>query len=195
MLNSIEVNRKLIHLSSLIYPVLYLVLDDRGLMVGITASVLVLLVISEILRKNIPAFEALYNRLFGFTLRTQEKHRVTGATYFLLGALLTVALFEAPVAILGLIVLIISDSCASLVGLQFQSRKLVGKKSLAGTLAFAVSAALIGFAGGMFFDLAFWPLLLAALAATLLELFSTSLRIDDNILIPLGFAAVASLLG
>lgn len=164
-------------------------------MVGITAFVLAVLVLGEILRRKIPAFAALYNRLFGFALRAQEKHRVTGATYFLLGALLTVALFEAEVAILGLIVLIISDSCASLVGLQFQSRKLVGNKSLAGTLAFALSAALIGFSGGIFFDLAFLPLLLAALAATFLELFSASLRVDDNLLIPLGFAAVASLFG
>lgn len=192
LISSHEIARKFIHLSSLIYPLLYLFILDRDQMLWLTGGIFVVLFLSELLRRWSKTFARVYMRLFGFSLRSHEAQRPVGATYFLLGVILCIALFEARIAIMALCVLVISDTCASLIGLRFGRVRLVSGKSLEGTIAFVVSASLIALLGGMVFHLPLMPLLLAAGISGMFELFSKPLGVDDNILVPLGFAASAT---
>ncbi|NQY82798.1 MAG: hypothetical protein HRT36_07310 [Alphaproteobacteria bacterium] len=191
---STEINRKIIHLTSLVYPALYAMLGDQTLMIQITGTVLVVLILSEILRQRFTRFSTLYTRLFGFSMRTHEAHRPTGATYFLIGTFLCIVMFDAPIAIVALVILVVSDTCASLVGLCFGRIRLINGKSLEGTLAFATSALLIAYLGATLSGLYFLPMLVAALATSIFELFNKQFGLNDNILIPLGFASTATIL-
>ncbi len=124
-----------------------------------------------------------------------EWHRVNSATWYCT-ALVILGVSAPPVIVtMAALVLAVSDPFAALVGRRFGRRKLVGNRTVAGTVAFALSGAVVG-AGVVY---AFGPALSGAgLAAVALaggaagavaELFSQ--RLDDNLTIPLAVAAVA----
>lgn len=190
-----EIVRKLIHLSSLIYPLLYLVLQDRQVMLFLTGAILMLVLSVDVLRNLNAPFNILFCRWFGASLRLHERKQrynmhfaVTGSTYFMAGVVLTIWLFPKNIAILAICVLIISDTCAALFGMAYGKSRLFGShKSLEGFLAFLCSAGLISFVGSFYFQLHWLPLLLAVITTSLLELFSDKLKCNDNLLIPVSY--------
>lgn len=118
---------------------------------------------------------------------------MTGATYVILGAFLAVLLFPRKVAISAMLFLSISDAAASLVGIKFGRIHFLGK-SLTGSLAFFVSAAII-----VYFAQPgpWWVGLIGALTATVVEALPLKLgghKLDDNLTIPLSAGAVMTLL-
>jgi dolichol kinase len=72
----------------------------------------------------------------------KKKLLLTGASWVLISAVLTVLIFPKVIAVIAFIILIISDISAALVGRKWGRTKL-GKKSLEGTLAFIVSGLLV----------------------------------------------------
>jgi dolichol kinase len=189
-----EVSRKLIHLSSLIYPLLYLIFAEREIFLLVIGALLLLVGSLDLLRNFSVRVNKLFCQYLKFTIRESEKKGVTGSTYFLAGVFLTIWLFPRELAIIALCILVISDTCASLIGIEFGKTRLAGNKSLEGFLAFFISALLISWFFGNYFSLPYWPLILAAVTASFAELFSKKIRCDDNILIPLTYALTAYLL-
>jgi len=109
-----------------------------------------------------------------------------GALLFFLGAIITMLLFGQQNIVLGALCLAVyGDAASTVVGIKFGRHKLIGKKTLEGTLG--------GIAVGFFF-LAFifhWPVaLIAALVGMLAEL----LPFDDNFTIPLAVGLALSIL-
>jgi glycerol-3-phosphate acyltransferase PlsY len=107
-----------------------------------------------------------------------------GSTYFLFSTILTIILFPKSIAIASLLILILADTAAALVG------KAIGKvpihgKTLEGSMAFFLTSLLI---------VLIYPSLnrfsgsLAALGATLVEL--VPVEINDNLTIPLVAGAI-----
>jgi dolichol kinase len=126
----------------------------------------------------------LIDRWLGRIIRQAEAHTLTGATYVTLAALLTIVLFEKPIAITALLFMSVSDALASLVGIRFGRARFFGK-SLAGSAAFFVSAGVIGL-----LVLSATPLiaLAGALVGTVVEAVPLKIggyRLDDNLSIPL----------
>lgn len=188
-----EVSRKVLHLSSAAIAVTYCFVD-RGPMLGLLLACFLVAVATEVLRQCHAGFGRLFRRSVGFMLRRTEWDRITGATYVLLGALLSVALFPRPVAVGVLLMLSISDSVASLVGLRFGRGRFLGK-SLAGSLAFFLSALAIAWtvwpeAGGPGFASA----LIATVAEALPALRLGRFELNDNVTIPLLAGAAICLL-
>jgi len=151
---------------------------------------------AELARRFSPRVNALLMAVLGVVAHPHEHYRVNSATWYCT-ALLGLGLLGSPLlAIIALTVLGFADPMAALVGRRWGSLKLVNGRSLQGTLTFAVVGTLV--ATGVV--VASQPDLggpaavsLAAAAAgfgAIAELFS--LRVDDNLSIPLAAAAGAA---
>jgi phytol kinase len=191
-----EMVRKAVHLSSLWIPVLYLYAEKTTILL-ILVPLAAMAFAVDLSRRFCPWLNNLVNNFLGYIMRQEEKKSFSfsGATTLLVASSLTIVIFNKEIAILALSILMISDSCAALIGKKFAKVHLVGRKSLEGSLSFMVSAIIVYY----FFTICYsftLPLnlsLLAILVATIAELFAKKIHIDDNFIIPLVLSLVLSL--
>ena len=182
-----EIKRKSIHLASLAIPIGYYLTPDSWMRIwerALLASVILSLAI-EVFRLNHPRTRHVFRHFFGELLRNHEDVSLLGSTYLLIACLLTIHLFPKPVAVLALLFLILGDTVAAIVGKSAGRFRLIGGKTLEGSIAcFLVCFGLTLLMPGV------PPLvgLVGALTATIFELLPIPL--DDNFRIPLsaGFA-------
>jgi len=139
----------------------------------------------DLLRHYHSGMASLFRKyFFGKVLREEEKPTLMGSTYFLFSTLLTILLFPKSIAIASLLILILSDTCAALVGKGIGKISIFGK-TLEGSIAFFFSSLLIVW---LYPNLnRFWGCV-AALGATLTEIFP--IKLDDNLTIPLVAGAI-----
>ncbi len=190
-----ELMRKAIHLSSLWIPAAIYFMPK----IVLVPILLVILIGNVVLEygnfKKYPWARKSFGVLFFRTLRNKETSRehfqFTGAIYVLFSSLLCLCFFSKEVGAIALTVMLVSDSAAALVGRSIGRIKIYKNKTLEGTLAFFLSAVAI--------NLLFWPVypfgwlsVVACLVATLVEVFEDKIEIDDNLSIPIFFAAVLS---
>lgn len=170
--------------------------------VTVLGAFLAVNLVGESIRLRNPVVNELCIRFFGPLLRTNEVHRVSGMPYFVASALVAIAVFPKPVAVLALLYLALGDPIASLFGILYSRRsvRIFDGKSLHGTAAaFAVCALATwlylrstGLQGLNLIRLT----LLGGFAGALAELLP--LELDDNFTIPivsgfilwLGFIAI-----
>ncbi|MBI4429438.1 MAG: dolichol kinase [Ignavibacteriales bacterium] len=185
-----ELVRKTIHLTSLSIPtVYYFITKEQAL--WILGPMLAAFLVTDIARHYIPSVAQWFYRTFGWLLRRHEqdgkRKRLNGATYVLISAVLCVLIFPKVITVTAFAILIISDSTSALIGRKYGKKPFFGK-SREGSAAFFVSAILvvlvapkiegriveysIGFAG--------------AAVGALVE--SISVRIDDNLTIPISIS-------
>ncbi len=186
-LTKVEINRKLIHLSSAIFPVAYYFWFQRHTMTGIMTVIALVFFTVEYLRLRGSVLSGLLKPIFGLAIRSHETDRLTGAAFVFLGNLVVIALFPKMVAIPALLVLAVSDTAAALVGIPCGKHRL-GNKSLEGSTAFfIVSLGLLA----LFPNIPWIGKFGAAAIGTIVEALIN--YIDDNITIPLAVAATISL--
>jgi dolichol kinase len=187
-----ELLRKTIHLSSLWMPGLYYCVS-REVMLWVLGMVTLLVVMLDVLRLYVPLLRHVLHGLLGKVMRAHELERgISGASYMLIGALLAVLLFSKPVAVTALLVLMVADTAASLVGKRFGKRPLLGK-TMEGALGFVVAGWLmVGVSSWLFQQ----PLsfagagVIAVIVGAVVEILSGKCHIDDNLTIPLSVGAV-----
>ncbi len=187
-----ELFRKAIHLSSLWIPAAIYFMPK----IVLIPILLIILVGNVVLEygnfKKYPWARKSFGVLFFRTLRNKETSRehfqFTGAIYVLLSALLCLCLFGKEVAAIALTVMLISDSVAALIGRSIGKIKIHKNKTLEGTFAFFLTSVII--------NLLFWPIypfglinVVACLVATLAEVYEDKIEIDDNLSVPVFFAA------
>jgi phytol kinase len=174
-----EILRKLIHLSSLIYPFLYLFYLTKWQILTITLGIFFALATIDYLREKHENCRNFFNKFFAIFSREEEiRGEVYGSTYFMCGISLAIMLFSKEIAIASMLVLIISDTLASLIGKLVKGPRLIGSKTLSGFLAFVLSAGAILYQ----FDAVFiW----ASIPTAICELISKKIKLDDNLIIPL----------
>lgn len=165
---------------------LYQVLTrEQGLVAICTAAGIVILI--DFLRLKVPAINKATFAFFGSFLRKEEVKKLSGMSYLLGGALLVVALFPKPVGMLAFLFLAIGDPLSSIVGILYGKDKIIGNKSLQGTLAgFAVCALISGIyfqVSGLMVDRLILVSLLGGLIGALSELIPVW-KMDDNFTIP-----------
>lgn len=152
---------------------------------------------AEVSRRRSPRVNAALMRALSPIAHPHEHRRVNSATWYTT-ALALLSLAEAPLAAgIGLAVLGFGDPAAALVGRRFGRVALRHGRTLEGTLAFvlagglaALAAALV-FAGGQPLGTLVALAGAGASAGAVAEL--VSLRIDDNLSIPLASAAAVGL--
>ena len=178
-----ELRRKYIHLIGLIVPALYWATNylipsySRQVTLGFIAFFLLLFMAFEFyrIRHGIPHKEA--DAIVKPLIRPQEKRGIGGHVFFAAGAFVAVLAYPREIAIAALLISVLADGGAAIVGSRWGRHKIIGKKTLEGSLvlfliAFALAALLVG------------PLLAAfvgAIVATFVEL----LPINDNLMIPI----------
>ncbi len=136
-----EVRRKLVHLGSTAFPLLYVFLSP-GVMIWIVAALAAILLPLDLLRIHAQRMNRLGQRLLGAVLRPRESRTLTGATWMAISGLLCVLFLEKWDAITAALFLTVSDALAALVGRKWGRPNSRGK-SLAGSGAFFGSALLI----------------------------------------------------
>lgn len=183
-----ECSRKSFHVATAGAPLLLLWTGPAAARATLLILALVALLI-EALRRTQPG-QRLFNRFFSRMLRKAEASDLTGATWLLIGFLISAIAFRPAIAAAAMLFVSISDAAASVVGTRFGRGR---EKSLPGVLTFLGSAMVIG-----------WLCLpdptvgtAGAAAATLAE--STRVRVgrwrlNDNLMIPLVAGAVMSAL-
>jgi len=156
---------------------------DKGLALIILGIIAVFFVAGDLLRLTNSRANNLARRIFKSLMRADERNSVAGTTYYVIGCWLSILIFDRLVACASILLLILGDGAAKLVGKKFGRRILCRNKTLEGTLAnFLVSLTtvlLLGkLAGHPHF---FLGSIIGALAATLAELIP---RVD-NLAVPL----------
>jgi dolichol kinase len=193
-------HRNLFHVSvGLTATLAYEFLLDRTAMLTIGLSILLAFVVMDVLRRLSPAInESFVNRAFGKISRPSEAHRVPSATWYLTALLLGAFCYPKLAIQLGALALAFGDPAASLVGKRWGRWKLLGEKSLMGTLGFfgATLAATATFlalvAPGLGVPAILGICAAVALVGAVTELLSS--RLDDNLTIPLVAGGIAYLL-
>ena len=185
-----EYKRKLIHLFNLAIPFSYLyVFPEKWVFVKLLSILMVLCIIFDILRHKVAWVKSLFTLFINSMLRSHEQEgKLTGATWVMIGAVISVILFSKPVAIIALIFMSLGDSAAGLIGQRYGKHKIWNKSWE-------------GFFGGLFvciiigMNYSLLPMTISlsgAVAAMVMEILPIPL--DDNFKIPLGAGAIMMML-
>jgi len=183
-----EFYRKGIHLLSLSMPVMFFLLKPRIVYIFL-GSGLLLFVVYDLLRffgsNSIKKF--LYKNS-GFLLRPREKKSFSGATTIVLSGLLVYYLFDLRVAAASMIIIVIGDTAAAIIGRRFGKIKIYGK-TLEGAFAFIVTTGIVVyFIPDLPYRIAFSGVLLGSFVELL------PIPIDDNLTVPLAAGGVMQML-
>ncbi|MBN1645654.1 phosphatidate cytidylyltransferase [Candidatus Woesearchaeota archaeon] len=201
-----ELGRKAVHITSLLIVILYLWLFPLSQKLALFLLAILLVVVIEIEYFRIET--RMKNKLLSFMnkyKRTKETHHLGGDAFFLIGAIIALAIYDLWIAVIAILMTTFGDLVASLVGKTLGKHKLFRhpKKSWEGSIAEFFTNVLIGL-------LVVGPLtkaypllektlpdkvlvipiiLVMATTATLVEVAVD--KLDDNLIIPLfaGFNA------
>jgi len=192
-----ELVRKAIHLSSIFFLVVYFIfyyLFSHKVALVALCGLLVILIELEYVRIELKEKIPVISWFWKFR-RRKERAQLGSDVFFLIGAIIALAVFDTRVAIAAILMTTFGDMVSSLVNLVGRLKVYKGK-TLEGVVGqFAVDL-LIGF----FFVRSAWiglfpsgevlwlPVVIMAFTATAVETFIR--KIDDNLLIPV-FAGLA----
>jgi dolichol kinase len=191
-----ELLRKGIHLTSVVIPILIYILE-KELIVYITLTAASLMILFDLLRKVSSGFNKFYLMILHPVLRSREldvkKHLFTGGTYYVIGIFLTVWIFPKEIAAVAILIMILCDTAAALIGKKFGKHKILNK-TLEGSLSFLIIGIIIIAVTPRIsqFPLEYLIAFIALILTTILELLP--LKIDDNLSIPIFFSLVYVLL-
>ena len=174
-----ERNRKLLHIGSGAIALGYY-LTSRETALAVLALMAAPMLAAEAVRLTTSRGAQIYNRYFGSMTRPAESRTLTGASYLLAGAILTVMLFPSIIAIPALLFMSWGDSAAALVGQKYGRLHWVRGKTVEGSLACLAVCLLIVAPTGLTVQVK----IAGAVAATVAELAPWGL-LNDNLAIPL----------
>ncbi|MGH8500683.1 MAG: diacylglycerol/polyprenol kinase family protein [Methylococcales bacterium] len=166
----------------LVLPLVY-TFSDRTTAIVTAVLLAGLFLLGETLRLRYEPLNRFLLKTFSSLAKETEARQITGATYFMFGSAVTLALYDREVAILAIVFSVFGDMAATLVGSRFGRIRVTPEKTLEGGLACFAACLLVGLVmliSG--FSVLFLQVLLGALAAALIEIFSSP--IDDNLTIP-----------
>ena len=196
-----EIIRKSIHLLSILFLVIYVIVSDQvnhkvGLF--ILSFILIILIELEYARVELGAKIPLLKKLWEFR-RDKEKEHLGAEIYFLLGSIICLAIFDLRVAAAAILMTTFGDMAAAVIGTRFGKNWLpfVRNRALEGTLSELIVDLFIGFmiirtpvSGKMWWVHSFVPagdpiwliIIVMAVTATFVE--TVVHKLDDNLLIP-----------
>lgn len=192
-----NLKRSLVHLLSGVFALAVIVLaPDRGWLVAAAGTLAAAAWTMETMRRRSGRVNEALMRFFGPIAHVHEREHVNSATWYSTALLILALLFPPAACAMGVMVLGVADPVAGAVGRRFGTVKLRANRSLEGTVAFAVAGTLTAWATlsftevGADLDHRGVLALIAGVTGALAELFAT--RVDDNLAIPVGVAALGS---
>ena len=178
----VEISRKLLHILSSIIPLSYLwVFKEKSIVLALLVILCIFSISIELLRFKIELINNIFKKFFNFMLRKNElKGSITGATWLIIGNLITIYLYPIYIAVPALLFLSVGDSFAALFGQRIPKLK-IGNKSIIGTLAGIFSSLSIALLVNQI--LPTYVIVIGAVTAMLVELIPSPL--NDNLTIPI----------
>ena len=143
--SDIHLTRKVAHCVGICF--MAVVFNLWGLKAAWTVLILISLFIIplDILRQRMPGLNRATLRIFGPFMRSHEREHVSGMTYLYLGAAILLLFRDRHIITLTLLFLAFGDPIASFFGIRFGKDRIIGRKTLQGTMAaFAVCALVMG---------------------------------------------------
>ncbi len=142
----------------------------------------------DLLRQKQPALNRLTVRVFGPVMRKHEFHAISGMTYLYLGCIFLLLINSHHIVTLTLLFLAFGDPIASFFGIRYGKDRILGRKTLQGTLAAFAVCTLISAIYYYFNNLMTERLLIVApisgVIGALAELLPIG-RLDDNLTFPI----------
>ena len=177
-----ELNRKIIHLGSVFIPISYIwYVKEQNTMILIMICLFTISMIIDLLRIKLGILNNFFKYFFSKMLREGEANgQITGASWLLLGSLLTIMFFPIYIAVPALIYLTIGDSFAALVGKAFPYGR-VGTKSITGSLTGIIFSSIVALKLNEV--LPFGVIILGSIVAMIIELLPHR-TLNDNLTIP-----------
>jgi dolichol kinase len=127
-------------------------------------------------------------KYFGIMIRPHEKKNFTGATYILASSIITILLFDKPIAITAIAFIVLGDTAGAIIGRLWGKVKFKGK-SLEGSISFFFACSLVAL---IVPGIPFWVQIAGAFTATVVEALIS--KIDDNLTVPLASGALMQLI-
>ena len=190
-----EIPRQAVHLSGLAFVFVAQYLGKPWAFLVFFAIAAFFFVYAEHVKRAKPIFG--FRRLVFFFEKRGSSRPFVGAFWFYMGSGIAFVLFPLNIALAASAILSVGDSFSTIFGVHFGKHKIIGKKSLEGSLAFLIGSFLISL---IFVK----PLIafLGALVGALVELYTPDkIRnkkvhwvFDDNLLIPIISGAVMFIL-
>lgn len=196
----VELGRKLVHFISIGILFIYVLVGQFSHRLALLALtlVLVLLIEGEFIRIESGKRFRFFRHLAKYR-RPKEKDHFGGEVFFMIGAILCLAIFDFRIATAAILMTTFGDMSAALVGKTLGRCKLPkSKKTWEGTFAGLIMNLFIGFLfirntldNGLWFldglqvyGTPIWPVIIVmALTASITEVLIN--KLDDNLLIPL----------
>ncbi|OGF44651.1 MAG: hypothetical protein A2452_08040 [Candidatus Firestonebacteria bacterium RIFOXYC2_FULL_39_67] len=197
-----EVIRKSIHLFSVIFLIAYVLVSkevNHKVALLFLSFMLIILFELEYARVEVGAKIPFLRKLWEYR-RDKEKHHMGAEIYFLLGSIISLAIFDLRIAAAGILMVTFGDLTAALVGTKFGKTPLpyIKGKAWEGFLAELAVDFLIGFMvlrlpvnGRMWWDTCWWLpagdpmwLIIAVMAVTATVVETAVKKLDDNLLVP-----------
>lgn len=177
-----ELKRKGTHLLSITFIGIYLLFSLINPKAGLYALsfLLVIAIQIEYLRVELKANIPILSQIWAVLKREKEADKLGGEVFFLLGAILSLALFDFRIAIAAILMTTFGDLAAALVGIKYGKNWLPNLKNKAWE----------GILAELFVDLVIGFLLLDPIIAIVMALTATFVetvvsKFDDNLMIPL----------
>lgn len=203
--SDLHLERKIWHMGGVFLMFLVYTFAPYWLSIVLLGVATVFGVALDILRQSNPKLNQSVLQIFGPFMRKSEVNQLAGTTYLLVGVSIVSLLARREVTQLTLLFLAFADPIASYFGIRFGKDKIIGNKSLQGTLAAFVVCALATFIfvqlnPSHFQDLLLGRLVLISLIGGLIGCFAELIplgKLDDNFTLPvlsaIGLTAVFTL--
>ncbi len=186
--NQLHLARKIYHVVGVAFIVILYLTLSRMASLTLLGSAILIFVPLDYLRRKIPVLQNIALKGFGPVLRKDEEKTLSGMSMMMVGIFITAYLFPPSIVILSLLLLGLGDPISSIVGTIYGKDKIVGNKSLQGTLAGFVVCTVASFTyfvyTGIMSERLLFVSLLAGLIGAISELVPIG-RLDDNFTIPI----------
>ncbi|MEW6040541.1 MAG: hypothetical protein AB1633_03375, partial [Elusimicrobiota bacterium] len=142
--NYSELKRKLMHLGTVLYPVLYNILPRTTAYI-ISGGLIIIDILVESLRLTFPGVNKVVLRLMSGFYREGERNGISALLWTFTGAFFTMYIFEdEKIVTTALLYMVFGDSIAGFIGVRHGRTKIGAKKSLEGSLSCFVVCLICG---------------------------------------------------
>ncbi|MFH1917149.1 MAG: diacylglycerol/polyprenol kinase family protein [Nanoarchaeota archaeon] len=197
----VELGRKLIHLTSILILLIYTQIGQYSTRLALftLTIILVLLLEFQYVRLDFEKKPRIIRYIEQFR-REKEKNHIGGEVFFMIGAIIALAIFDFRIAATAILMTTFGDLTAALIGKRFGKHRVFRlQKTWEGTISALATNLLIGWlfvrsatdgtiwylSGGILpYGTPIWPVIITmAITATFIEAITN--KLDDNLLIPI----------
>jgi dolichol kinase len=177
-----NLKRGLVHIAAGLFIAAVASVASRPLMILLLGLLTGVFIVVDLIRLRWKQLNLFYTMMFGMFMREYEIKRVTGASFLLLGSLVSMVLYGNEITVLAVSFLAIGDPLAHFAEDRWGKTR-IGRKTLQGGIACFIGCAIIGllwYSNAR--DVSLAVVFTGAVAASITHLLPVD--IDDNLTIP-----------